>query len=76
MYQNITCQLNQLMTVKTFNVLTVNVYSIEFYLNPIQDQGGKQKGPPTSFSPVNSTNVGISPKNFLTFIFNVFPMLM
>ena len=28
--------------------------------NPIQDRGG-QKGPPTSFSPVTSTNVGIGP---------------
>ena len=27
---------------------------------------------PTSFSPVTSTNVGISPQNFLTFSFNPF----
>ena len=33
---------------------------------------GSQKAPPTSFSPVTSTNVGISPKNFLTFSFNPF----
>ena len=32
--------------------------------------GGGQKGSPTSFSPVTSTNVGISPQNFLTFSFN------
>ena len=45
--------------------------------NPIQDwNGGTQKGPPTSFSPVNSTNVGISPKNFVTFTFNPFPTLV
>ena len=29
-----------------------------------------KKVPPTSFSPVTSTNVGISPQNFLTFSFN------
>ena len=32
--------------------------------------GGGQKGPPTSFFPVTSTNVGIGPYNFLTFSFN------
>ena len=40
-------------------------------LNPIQDGEG-QKAPPTSFSPVTSTNVRISPQNFLTFSFNPF----
>ena len=35
-----------------------------------------QKGPPTIFSPVTSTNVGISPQNFLTFSFNPFVSLM
>ena len=54
--------------------------------NPIQDRGGGQKDPPTSFSsltstnvgafPVTSTNVGISPKNILTFSFNPFATLM
>ena len=30
-----------------------------------------KKAPPlTSFSPVTSTNVGISPQNFMTFSFN------
>ena len=45
--------------------------------NPIQD-GGEQKWPPppTSFSPVTSTNVGIRPKNFLTFSYNPFATLM
>ena len=32
---------------------------IVFYINPIQDGGGDQKGPPTSFSPVTSANIGI-----------------
>ena len=37
---------------------------------------GGQKGPPTSFSTVTSTNVGISPQNFLTFSFNSFATLV
>ena len=45
--------------------------------NPIQDwNGGTQKDRRTSFSPVTSTNVGISPKNFVTFTFNPFPTLV
>ena len=36
------------------------------YFNPIQDAAGRQKGPPTSFSSVTFTNVGINPQNFLT----------
>ena len=31
---------------------------------------------PTSFSPVTSTNVGISSKNFLTFSFNIFATMV
>ena len=38
--------------------------------------GGVQKGPPTSFLPVTSTNVGIGPYNFLTFSFNPFATLV
>ena len=37
---------------------------------------GGQKGPRTSFSPVTSTNVGISAQNFLTFSFNPFATLV
>ena len=33
-------------------------------------------GPPNSFSPVTSTNVGIGPYNFLTFSFNPFATLV
>ena len=44
------------------------------FLNPIEDEG--QKGPPTSFSPVTSTNVRIIPQNFLTFCFNSFATLV
>ena len=35
-----------------------------------------QKSPPTSFSPVTSTNVGIRPQNFLAFSFNPFDRLV
>ena len=45
--------------------------------NPIQNGQNGQKGPPpTSFSPVTSTNVGISPQNFLAFSFNHFATLV
>ena len=37
--------------------------------------GGK-KAPPTSISPITSTNVGFSPKNFLIFSFNPFATLL
>ena len=47
------------------------------YVNPIQDRGwATPPPPPTSFFPVTSTNVGISPKNFLTFNFNPFATLV
>ena len=48
-------------------------------ITPIQDEGGRGLGqksplppppPSTSFFPITSTNVGISPKNFLAFSFN------
>ena len=44
--------------------------------NPIQDggEGGGAKRP-INFSPVTSTNIGISHKNFLTFSFNPFATL-
>ena len=38
--------------------------------------GGGQKDPPVTFFPVISTNVGISPNNFLTFSFNPFNALV
>ena len=59
----------------------VGVSSLTYYhllvfnVNPIQDGGGK-KAPPTSFSPVTSTNAETSPKNFLTFSFNAFVTLV
>ena len=51
------------------------MYIYTHLLNPIQD-GGSKKAPATSFSPVTSTNVGISPQNSLTFSFNPFPTLV
>ena len=37
--------------------------------------GGGKKASPTSFSPVTSTNVRVSPQDFLTFSFNPFDRL-
>ena len=49
-------------------------------LFPIQDGGGRGawgvEGSPSSFSPVTSTNVGLSPQNFLIFSFDTFATLM
>ena len=46
--------------------------------NPIQDGmgGGGQKCPPTSFSPITSTNVRFGPQNILNFSFNSFATLV
>ena len=57
-------------------VLILNFYSA-VNVNHIQEGGGGgPKGPPIRFSPVTSANVGISPKNFLTFSFNPFATLV
>ena len=46
-------------------------------VNPIQDGGEVKKGPPlTNFSPVTSTNVGISHQDFLAFSINYFTTLV
>ena len=37
---------------------------------------GRAKKPPTSFSPVTSTNIGFSHKNFLNFSLNPFATLV
>ena len=39
--------------------------------NRMGSWGGEGKKVPISFSPVTSTNVGISPQNFSTFSFNL-----
>ena len=46
------------------------------YLNFIQDGKGGQKDPPSRFSPVTSTNLRISPKDFLAFSFDPFATLV
>ena len=46
----------------------------KIYVNPIHD--GEANPHPISYSPVTSTNVGISPQNFLTFSFNLFSTLV
>ena len=58
--------------VKQVNACWVNTKLTLFRMG---GRGGGQKGPPTSFSPVTSTNVGISPQNFLTFSFYPFATL-
>ena len=50
-----------------------NLYEM---FNPIQDGGGAKSSPPTSFSPVTSTNVRFGPQKFLTFSFNPFTTLV
>ena len=49
-------------------------------INPAQDggwgRGRSKKVPPTNFSLVASTNVRISPQNFLIFSFNSFDTLV
>ena len=44
-------------------------YGVNLFLNSIQEVGT------TSISPVTSTNIGISPKNFPTFTYNTFVTL-
>ena len=57
------------------NKFLFSSWSRDPFFNPIQD-GGQKAPPPTHFSPVTSTNVGISPKDFLTFSFNPFATLV
>ena len=58
-------------------ILLLDEFPIDKHFNPIQDgKGGDKKAPPTSFSPVTSTNVGTNPQNFLAFSFNPFATLV
>ena len=52
--------------------LTKLFYLLQSYW---EGEGGGGKRPPTSFSPVTSSSVGINPSNFLTCSFNPFPIL-
>ena len=51
------------LSIKTLKVANAPgvVVSIEDAFNPIQDGGGQKAPPPTSFSPVTSTHIGIGP---------------
>ena len=60
-----------------FTVLAHRVKSKPFLtLFRMGKWGGGPKRPPASFSPVTSTNVGISPQNYLTFSFKPFATLV
>ena len=56
--------------------LVLTMSNISLLCNVYIQDGRGQKDPPTSFSPVTSTNVEISPQNFLTFNFNRFVTLV
>ena len=55
-------------------IITLEIAYVLIIFNPDQDGGGDKK-PPNSFSPVLS-NVGISPKSSLIFSFNPFATLV
>ena len=51
-------------------------YTIILYIRLYTRSSWSKTVPPISFSPVTSTNVRISPKNFLTFDFDPFATIM
>ena len=60
--------------IKIVNTYKLNIYQVlNFMFKPIQERGKKSL---TSFSFGTSTNVGISPENFLTFSFKSFTTLV
>ena len=61
--------------VTKFKYLNFKLLSSDAPLNIFRIGGGK-KAPFTSFSPLISTNTGISPQKFLTVRFNVFDTLV
>ena len=67
--------------VKTFAVQYENINKLQtaFPRSGIFPRSGMHreqcKMPPTSFSPVTSTNVALIPQNFMTFSFNPFATL-
>ena len=64
-------------TIFTFKSLQLDIV-VNFSNDKHKFRKGRrgQKGSPTSFSPVTSTNVGFGPQNFLTFSFNPFATLV
>ena len=61
--------------IKNNNKLFQRVSTV-FRMKGGREGGEGKKDLPTNFSPVTSTNVGISPKIFLTFSFNIYATLM
>ena len=56
-----------------------NINLFVVFFKPIQDGGGgrdQKPPPPYQFSPVTSTNIGTSPKSFLSFSLNPFAALV
>ena len=63
--------------VTKFKYLNFKLLSSDAPLNIFRiGGGGGKKAPFTSFSPLISTNTGISPQKFLTVTFNVFDTLV
>ena len=54
----------------------LQVDNLVLTFEPIQNGGRGQKSPSARFSTATSTNVAISPQNFLTFSFNSFATLV
>ena len=56
-----------------FELVSRLIPQFEMKVNSLQGGGQKAPHPLPVFPPVTSTNVAVSPKNFLTFHFNHFP---
>ena len=61
--------------VKTFTVQYENINKLQTAFPQSGMHRRRCKMPPTSFSPVTSTNVALITQNFLTFSFNPFATL-
>ena len=61
---------------KAWSKVAHNLIKIRKALTLFRMGMGAKKRSPTSFSPLTSPNVEISPKNFLTFSFNPFATLV
>ena len=59
-------------SLRWYYIINFSVWHCFLSVTLFRLRGTKKNSAPTSFSPVTSTNVGTSPKNFLTFTFNPF----
>ena len=60
-----------------YDASVCNICQVEIdYLTLFRMGAGGCKQAPSSYSPVASANIGISPQNFLTFSFNSFATLV